>query len=167
MCKTPTNCCRRFPPQQGRVHEAVRSSVISSSLHRLMQLLRLSARGTSRRFPRRARRLYSHACSSSKHASTWHNALGTAHPRTYHLSWSHAGRTSGLVLSSPRAKFCDVPSPLPTAVVESMNLTTPALSCVTRTVSSLPTSIIPMIRTGERQPRCSPKTRRGGSRPRG
>jgi hypothetical protein len=47
MCKTSTSCRRRFPPQQGKVHEAVRSPVNSSSLRRLMRVLRLPARGTS------------------------------------------------------------------------------------------------------------------------
>jgi hypothetical protein len=56
-----------------RVDEAVRST-LHPSLRQLMQSLRLPARGTSRSFPTRAGRLYSDACSSSKHASTWHNS---------------------------------------------------------------------------------------------
>src|SRR5215471_16983437 len=42
-CKTSTSWCRRFPPHQEIVHEAVRST-----LRRLTRLLRLQARGTSR-----------------------------------------------------------------------------------------------------------------------
>src|SRR6516164_5665030 len=42
-CKTSTSWCRRFPPHQEIVHEAVRST-----LRQLTRLLRLQARGTSR-----------------------------------------------------------------------------------------------------------------------